>query len=409
MTHLGSLSMRHAFLLALVAAIPAPRWGVALAQAPRPAPAAATTQFDADLLRAVVATSNDRNVFISPLSAGVAIAMAYEGADGSTRQAIRRTLGLAPRDPGSPIDEMAARLRALSSDRSTTISVANALWSRPDAPIEPAFTRRMRSAFGAEVAAVDLTSPSTVARVNSWVSRQTRGRIDKLLAEPLPPDAVAVLTSAVYFKASWTDAFEVSQTAARPFHVRGGKAEPRPAMRRRGDYAYAQRDGFQVVRMPYRGGRFGMYVLLPDERTSVDSLLGMLAPARSAQWLAALQSREVTLQLPKFRLDYAVDLVSPLTSMGMGVAFDPKRASFGRMLPASYLARRNAFIGAALQKTFVVVNEEGTEAAASTMLSIHSDTVGAPVSFTVDRPFVLLIREESQGTVLFVGRILDPR
>jgi serine protease inhibitor len=242
------------------------------------------------------------------------------------------------------------------------------------------------------------------------VSRATKGRITEMVSAPLSDAAVAVLMNAVYFKGSWQDAFEPGATMARPFRTGARTIEKRPAMTRVGTYAYARRTGFQVLRLPYRGGRFGMYVLLPDATTPLDSLTTMLGPVRSAEWMAALSTCEVHLQLPKFKLDYAVDLVGPLTSLGMGVAFDSRRASFGRMLPADYLARRNVFISSAAQKTFVAVNEEGTEAAAATAM-VLSDTAAPapPVPFIVDRPFLFLIREESRGTVLFIGRIVDPR
>jgi serpin B len=156
-----------------------------------------------------------------------------------------------------------------------------------------------------------------------------------------------------------------------------------------------------------------MYVLLPDSGVPLDRLIAALEPVRSSQWIESLRAADVVLQLPKFRMEYGVDLVAPLTSLGMGIAFDPGRADFGRMLPRNYLARRNAFIGRVWQKTFVEVDEKGTEAAAATGLEMLTVTSvmerRPPIPFIVDHPFLFLLREEKTGTVLFIGRILDPR
>jgi serpin B len=181
-------------------------------------------------------------------------------------------------------------------------------------------------------------------------------------------------------------------------------------MARTGRYAYVRRQGFQVVRLPYRGRRFSMYVLLPDSGRTVAALYSALSPSTMSAWLGELREANVHLVLPRFKLELETDLKAPLTDLGMRVAFDPQRADFSGMLPRTYLARHNAFISRVWQKSFVEVNEEGTEAAAATGIQMSVTAVQAsPIEFIVDRPFLVVLRDERSGVPLFIGQVVEPR
>jgi serine protease inhibitor len=370
----------------------------------------AQADFGARLFRVVAADQRDKNVFLSPAGAFFALAMAYEGAAAETRQAIGRTLGVGTASPEALGRSIRATLRELSSDSATTIAIANSLWAQRDAPLLDGFTRQLREYFGAEVASLDLTSSDAVSRINAWVSNGTRGKIKKMLDQPLSGQDIAVLLNAVYFKGKWLDAFDSSATKSRPFHVAGGPAADRPAMTRTGRYAYVRRPGFQVVRLPYRGRRFSMYVLLPDSGRTVAAVYGALSPSTMSAWLGELREANVHLVLPRFKLELETELKAPLTALGMRVAFDPQRADFSGMLPRSYLDRHNAFVSRAWQKSFVEVNEEGTEAAAATGIQMSvTSAPPPPIEFVVDRPFLVLLRDERGGVPLFMGQVVDPR
>jgi serine protease inhibitor len=380
---------------------------------PTPAESAyvhAQADFGARLFRAVASEQRDENVFLSPAGAFFALAMAYEGASAETRQAIGRTLGVGAASPDALGRSVQATLRDLSADSATTIAIASSLWAQQGAPILEGFTGQLRQYFGAEVASLDLTSNEAVSRINAWVSRGTRGKIEKMLNEPLTGQDVALLLNAVYFKGKWVDAFDSSATKPRPFHVAGGRAANRPAMTRTGRYAYARRSGFQVVRLPYRGQRFSMYVILPDSGRAITAAHGALSPSAMSGWLGELRDAHVRVVLPRFRIELETDLKAPLTALGMRVAFDPQRADFSGMLPRPYLARHNAFISRAWQKSFVEVNEEGTEAAAATGITMSVTSAPAQtIEFVVDRPFLVVLRDERSGVPLFMGQVVDPR
>lgn len=362
------------------------------------------------LFRQVAAAKPGENAFVSPLSAGMALAMVYNGATGETQRQMAEVLGLDARG----VDEVNAanrELRAALRSAGVELSVANALWARRGVPFEAAFTERVRAAYGAEVAEVSFTDPATAARINAWVARETRGRIRELVQAPMDPALVLYLTNAVYFKGRWADEFPKSATRDRPFRLPGGTASPRPTMHRMGRYGYREGDGFRAVRLPYRGGRMALYVFLPDSSSSLAAFRERLTAARWDRWMTEFAPREVDVALPRFRAEGTFPLVEPLGALGMRDAFDPARASLRAMLPASFFrGGRNVFISEAVQKTWIEVNEEGTEAAAATGLGVSvTSAPPPPVPFVVDRPFIAAVRDDRTGALLFVGQVTDPR
>lgn len=365
------------------------------------------TAFGLGLFRQLADARPDANVVVSPLSAGLAISMLANGAQGETLAGIERTLatGMGVEALNGANQTLANALR--SGD--VELAIGNSLWARRGVPFLRAFMERNRRFYDAEVATLDFSSPEAARRINQWASDRTRGRITRMVDPPLDPDLVLYLMNAVYFKGRWQDEFQASATRPMPFHAPRGTVQ-RPMMTRTGNYGYVRGDGFQALRLPYRGGRFAMYVLLPDAGSSVAALRGRLAPDAWAGWMGRFGTpREVRVVMPRYRLNVESQLNRPLQALGMADAFSPSRANFGAMLPAEYLARQNAYVSEAKQKVFIEVNEEGTEAAAVTGFEVRTTAMAPePVSFVVDRPFILAIRDDQTGALLFIGQVNDP-
>lgn len=362
--------------------------------------------FGLDLFRRLADARPDENVVVSPLSAGLAVSMLANGATGDTRAGIERALAT-----GMGLDALNtanASLAAALRSQDVELAVANSLWARQGVPFLPAFLQQNRQFYGAEIASLDLSTPDAARRINEWASRSTRGRITEMVDGPLDAEVILYLMNAVYFKGRWQDEFRAQDTRPRTFHAPGGAVQ-RPMMSRTGSYGYLRGEGFQAVRLPYRGERFAMYVLLPDSGQSLAQLRGRLAAEAWRGWMGEFRPREVRLTMPRYRMNVESRLNQPLTAMGMADAFSPARATLGAMLPAEYLRVNNAFVSEARQKVFIEVNEEGTEAAAVTGIEVRTTSMPAPpLEFTVDRPFVLAIRDDQTGALMFVGQVNDP-
>lgn len=362
--------------------------------------------FGLDLFRRLADARPNENVIVSPLSAGLAVGMVANGATGATRAGIERALAT-----GLELDALNAANASLAEALRTEdveLAVANSLWARQGVPFLPAFMEQNRRFYGAEVATLDFNSPDAARRINDWASRNTNGRIPEMVRGPLDGDLILYLMNAVYFKGRWQDEFQPRATRPRVFHAPGGDVQ-RPMMQRTGSYGYVAADGIQGVRLPYRGGRFAMYVLVPDAGQPLAELRAALTADAWHGWSGRFSPREVQVVMPRFRMALESRLNAPLQAMGMADAFDPGRARFGAMLPAEYLARQNAHVGEAKQKVFIEVNEEGTEAAAVTGIEMRTTSAPAPpLELVVDRPFVLVVRDDQTGALLFVGQVNDP-
>jgi serine protease inhibitor len=364
------------------------------------------TPFGLGLFHRLADARPGENVIVSPLSAGLALGMLANGATDETLAGIQRTLatGLTQEVLNAASADLVAALRT----EDVELAIANSLWAREGVPFLDSFMAQNRRSFRAEVTSLDFTSPDAARRINEWASRNTNGRITEMVRAPLDADLILYLMNAVYFKGRWQDEFQASATRPRTFHAPRGDVQ-RPMMERTGSYGVLQGDGFEAVRMPYRGGRFALYVLLPDAGQSLAQLRGRMTAQAWARWMGDFVMQEVRLTLPKFRMELESRLNDPLQAMGMGDAFSASRARFGAMLPAEYLARQNAYVSEAKQKVFVEVNEEGTEAAAVTGIGMRTTSMPAPPrAFVVDRPFVLAIRDDQTGALLFIGHVNDP-
>jgi serine protease inhibitor len=230
-------------------------------------------EFGFGLLRQLTASAPGRNAIVSPVSAGLALALALDGASGSTRDSLAAVLGFAGLTPAKVTDRNAALIAELRSAPEVTLTVSNALWGRNDVRFDASFLRSAHDDYGADIASLDLRRPEAIARINMWADSATRGKISRVLTDPLPENTALVLTNAVYFKGSWATRFDAAATQPRPFHLGDGSMTMRPLMALAGNFAYASSDGFKFLRLPYRGGRLVMDIMLPDSGRTVDEVM----------------------------------------------------------------------------------------------------------------------------------------
>ena len=362
----------------------------------------ASNDFAFDLFRASDRDFGSANLFISPFSASMALGMTMNGARGTTLDEMRATLGFGAMElqaiNASYRDLMAL---LLDLDPSVDTRIANSVWYRRSMSFDQPFFDTVEDYFSAEVRGIEMVD-SDRATINGWVRDATAGKITEIV-DRITPDHVMFLINAIYFKGSWTQQFDPATTADAPFRLADGGVVPVRTMRGRIAFGHRSMDGYEVIDLPYGNGAFSMTILLPDEPGGVD---GLAASLDAAEWQAAtsdLATREMELWLPRFRIEYKQEMRETLESLGMRAPFTPGIADFSGM-SASHGAQ--LVIDRVVQKTYVDVNEEGTEAAAVT--SVEMVVTSLPPSVRVDRPFIFAIRERFSGTILFIGKVMNP-
>ena len=351
------------------------------------------------------------NLFFSPGSLSTALAMTYAGARGQTAEQMAQVLHfrLPPEKLHPAFSDLRRAWDADGEEAGYQLSVANRLWGQEGFDFRPEFLATTRESYGAELAQVDFARQAEPARqrINTWVEEQTQGKIRDLI----PPgvlDAMTrlVLTNAIYFKGDWAEPFQKSATKDAPFHVTARQQADVPLMHRQDDFRYWAGDGVKVLELPYGKGDLAMLALLPDEIEGLAALEAGLTAENLSRWLSGLRKREVRVSLPRFTLTSQFQLADVLGAMGMTRAFTPGEADLSGMSSEEEL-----FLSAVVHKAFVDVNEEGTEAAAATGVAVKAVAAipAEPVVFRADHPFVFLIRDNRTGSILFLGRLVNPR
>lgn len=366
----------------------------------------ATGAFTFDLLREVNRDWKDGNVFLSPLSASMALGMTMNGAAGTTLDQMRQALGFGAQslsDINTAYQGLIALLRGL--DPKVRFELANAIWydTRFGPFIAAGFLADVRQWFDAEAGPLAFGTPESVSTINAWASQHTDGRIDHVI-DDTGGDLVMILANAIYFKGDWRDPFDADLTAPAPFTTLAGETVDVPTMHRDSWLRLGSMPGARVVEIPYGGNAYAMTLLLPDAGTNINDFVDALTPVAWNTAVAGLTDRELEIRMPRFTLAWKDTLQSPLKRMGMQVPFVGGAADFTRLSPAR---GHDLYISFVKQDTYVDVNEEGTEAAAVTTVGIGE--VSLPLPVVVDRPFVFAIRERLSGTILFIGKIVDPR
>jgi serpin B len=355
--------------------------------------------FALDLYRML--KSEEGNLFISPFSVSSALAMTYAGARGETEKEMARALHFELAQ-----DALPPAFRKLFSDlenncgENNRLAIANGL-CLTGGDVGAEFKKLLADYFAAEIFKGDLS------RINAWVSKKTEGRIKEILKK-LMPNSVCVLLNAVYFKGVWKTPFEKKNTSEQPFTLATGKTVTVPLMRKKHHFRLIKENDFSVLELPYEGEHLSMLVLLPDKHDGLSELekkLDAKLLQRIVRLLGSKRLEDVKVYLPRFRIESdLMDLMPPLKSLGMHIAFDPLKADFqGMGWPKGAL-----WISQVKHRAFVEVNEEGTEAAGATAVEMQTRSMPQYSIFRADHPFLFIIRDKTTGSILFLGRVVDP-
>jgi serpin B len=362
------------------------------------------------LLRTVNQSESNKNVFLSPFSVAMALGMTLNGAAGSTEEEMKSTLGFGGMTQEEINTTYAGLMRLLRTlDPKVEFTIANSIWHRLGFPVEQQFIDINRLYFEAVVRGINFSAPDAAKTINAWVDKNSKGMIQGIVPDPIPDDVVMYLINAIYFKGIWTYQFDKSKTADAPFYLDNGRTITSKLMQLRGTLPYAESGSYQAIELPYGDSLFAMIVVLPKAGQSLESFVDNLTQESWNSLKAALRPASGTLFLPKFKLAYEKDLNKPLKDMGMVRAFDAGQADFRRISEEVYRQGNRLYISKVKHKSFVQVDEEGTEAAAVTSVEAGITSAG-PREFVmrVDRPFFFIITERHSGTLLFAGKVVEP-
>ena len=350
------------------------------------------------------------NTFFSPFSLNMALGMLYNGSSGNTRSEMVKTLGLANFSETEINEYYQTMLHALLEiDPSTDMVIANSIWYRNILPVKGSFVKTGKKYFDADVQALDFSNSGAANMINKWCADKTRNRITNIVANPVPNDVMMYLINALYFKSKWDmdKKFDKEKTKLDDFTKTDGEKIKAYLMEQATSLPYYADQHLQCVEMPYGNQAFSMIAILPPEDMNINQLIAYLDHIKLKNAVSSMQQQMVWLKLPRFKIECDFSLNQPLMNLGMKQIFDRKAAKFAN------IADTVLYVSNIKQKTFVEVNEEGTEAAAVTAITIMAfgrarRTPIEPMRFFADRPFLFLIREKSTGVILFIGRIDEP-
>ncbi|MBN1788968.1 MAG: serpin family protein [Bacteroidales bacterium] len=364
-------------------------------------------EFGLAMFREVVSADPESdNIFVSPTSIALALAMTYNGAAGETKTAMETAL----RKEGFTAEEINSSYKSLidalvSVDPKVLLEIANSIWYRESFTVLQEFVTTNQLYYNAQVSSLDFNDAGAPGIINNWVSDKTHDKINKIVEE-ISGQTVMYLINAIYFKGIWQTEFKKENTSDGSFYLNSGSPVTLPVMKQTTALRYTSNEVFSMAELPYGQGNYSMLVMLPQNGISADDIVDILTPENWDTWMGELAERNIDLELPKFTFEYKNELNNELEAMGMGIAFSDGLADFSKINGTGQL-----FISKVLHKSFVEVNEEGTEAAAVTSVEIELTSVGPEpqvTEFHVDRPFLFAIRETSTGTILFIGRVNNP-
>lgn len=357
--------------------------------------------------------SSEGNIVFSPYSISEMLALLSEGAGGKTKQELLQSLHWEqPPDRMAPAFEAQDRQLGRTDHGDGELLVSNGLWFQRGGEPRQEFLSVAQVAYGAEIRGADFVAngPAALDEINSWVSLKTRGKI----AELFPPGSLnsatrIALVNAVYFKGKWEHPFDARRTASRPFFISPGSSVMVAQMNETQALKAVSIDGSDILELPYLGGGLSMVILLPNSNDGLPALERSLGanPSSLLEWLASLdfaKEESIRVELPRFKMTYSVELTQALRQSGVTSAFDPQVADFSQIDGA-----RDLHVSTVRHKAFIDVNEEGTEAAAATSAGMSALGIRRVREFTADHPFLFLIRDNAAGSLLFLGRVLDPR
>jgi serine protease inhibitor len=364
--------------------------------------------FGLELFRHVYKTETEHeNIMISPLSVSLALAMTYNGARGETKAAMEKTLkvyGLTPEEINASYYDLVDALKSL--DKKVLLEIANAIFYSHNFEVENDFISVNTHYYDAEVSALDFGQEQhALETINGWVAEKTHDKIETIL-DRISRDHVMFLLNAIYFKGAWQKEFNEESTEKLPFYPENGESVQTETMQRLDTLPYARNDLFSAIQLSYGKGNYNMYLFLPEPERTLEDIVNKLDEDNWESWMGSFQeTQSVDIKLPRFKYEYEITLNDVLTEMGMGIAFQGGIADFTGINRHGELN-----IDYVKHKSFIEVNEEGTEAAAVTIVAIERTSAGGQekVPFFVNRPFLYVITEESTGAILFMGTVKKP-
>ncbi len=362
----------------------------------------ADQQFAFELFREVISLSDQENVMISPLSVSYALGMTYNGAAGTTRDAFNDVLhfgDLTSQEVNESYKDLMDQLVHL--DELVEFSIANSIWYREGYPVLEQFITTNQDYFDAAVKALDFSSPGAVDIINNWIEDKTNDKIQDML-DYIPADAVMYLINAIYFNAKWKYEFDPEETYSSAFHLEDGNVSDADFMVINGNFNYTENEDFTAVELPYGDSTFSMVIMLPSGENRVDDLVEEMDVPAWDSWFENTVSQHVEIEIPKFKYEFKDLLNEPLINLGLGVAFGGG-ANFSGITTAAEL-----YISRVIHQTFIDVREEGTEAAAATIVELRETAMPVTPRFRADKPFLYVIRENSTSAILFMGKLGRP-
>ncbi|HBN85503.1 MAG TPA: proteinase IV [Clostridiales bacterium] len=361
------------------------------------------TKFAVEIFKVLNREDKDKNIFISPLSISTALTMTLNGADSTTKEAMQEALfykGLSMEEINSGNKYLYQYL--MNMDKRVAVDIANSIWIKEGYPIKQPFIDINKDMFDAYVTELDFSKAQAADEINNWISDSTKGLIDRMIDPPIPADVVMYLINAIYFKGDWTVPFEEKKTFEKDFR---GLYETSKVdmMRRKGDVEYYSNDRLKAVRLPYgKSEAYSMYAILPDEESDINTLIEEFDINTWEKIRNGVKGRdEFELQIPKFTMEYGIkELKEALTELGMGEAFSGG-ADFLLM------SDNGLMLDNVLHKAKIEVNEKGSTAAAATVVVVK-ESAKLDNEFIADRPFLFVIADQTDGNILFMGKMISP-
>jgi len=361
-------------------------------------------RFAFDLFRPIITDSKgSENIMISPFSITSALSMTLNGAAGETYEAIRKTLRLEDKTL-QEINETYLKLMTemIPVDKRVIMEIANSVWVEKKFSVKEPFISALQEYYLAEAREIDISDPDAVDIVNDWIAEKTHDKITEML-DDLDPALTMLLVNAIYFNGKWRYQFEEDDTSDEPFYITPSSPKDVPMMHQKEYFNIIETDDAKIVELPYGQGNYTMVVVLPDENVTTADVAANITDELWQGWMETLSEStyEVHLSLPRFKYKYKRTLNDDLINMGMGIAFTWD-ADF------SNISDVPSWISRVLHESFIETNEEGTEAAAVTVVEFVNTSIPVTVTVNINRPFLYFIREISTGTILFMGRVSDP-
>jgi serpin B len=365
----------------------------------------ADNQFGFELFKKINASLDEpKNTMISPMSVSLALAMLYNGAEGETKAQMQEMLhksGLTPDDLNQSYKDLVEAL--VSHDPKVALSIANAIYYRNTFNVKNSFITTNQNFYQAEVQGLDFSKEAeTLQTVNDWVKTNTNGKIDKIIEE-VKAETIMYLLNAIYFNGEWTYRFDPKKTYDMPFTKEDHATVQVPMMMIENPFNYLRNNDFQLLEMPYGSGKYSMLIFLPQSGKTTNDVISMLNPESVNTWLGQMNEVKKEVYLPKFEFKFSKGLVDVLKSLGMSDAFNGSKANLSGISEEAQLV-----VSEVMHKTYIKVDERGTEAAAVTGITIDVTSVGPDNSFRADHPFVFAIREKDTKAILFMGKVMNP-